>query len=78
MNFDTQHVHADWTDWVSPCHFPQADWTDCCTLSLSTGYNSEEEYWLVKNSWGPSFGVGGYIKVAYSAERTGIGSPDDT
>eukprot|EP00877_Chromochloris_zofingiensis_P006447 jgi/Chrzof1/2055/Cz11g01080.t1 len=27
------------------------------------GYNNEEEYWVVKNSWGPDWADGGFFKV---------------
>lgn len=42
------------------------------------GYNNEDGYWVVKNSWGPESGLGGFMKIAYDAEKTGIASPTDT
>merc|ERR1711904_639394 len=39
---------------------------------LAVGYNTAEGYWLVKNSWGASWGDNGYIKLAQSGNVCGI------
>jgi len=44
-------------------------------LVLIVGYDDrscgEEGAWIIKNSWGPGFGEGGYITVKYGAANTG-------
>lgn len=49
-----------------------------CYAPLPAGYDNDQQYWIIKNSWGPRFGQGGYAKVAYGATKTSIGSPEDT
>jgi len=39
---------------------------------LLVGYNAEEQYWKVRNSWGASWGEGGYIRLAKGQDECGL------
>jgi len=48
----------------------------------AVGYNSEssDPYFIVRNSWGPSWGLGGYVRMAMGSGSgtCGIANPTDT
>ncbi|MBU1945731.1 MAG: DUF333 domain-containing protein, partial [Nanoarchaeota archaeon] len=33
---------------------------------LLVGYNDAENYWIIKNSWGPGWGESGYMRLSYT------------
>ena len=39
---------------------------------LLVGYNDEQEYFLIKNSWGTEWGENGYVKIAYECVNNGV------
>merc|ERR1712224_1157101 len=41
---------------------------------LAVGYDSSQGYFLVKNSWGASWGDAGYVKLSTSGNTCGIHS----
>jgi len=39
---------------------------------VAVGYNIPGGYWIVRNSWGTGWGIGGYIMLQYNANTCGV------
>lgn len=71
-------VNAEiWSDWSGPAPIPasecpgDADELDHCVQLV--GYNWNQKYWIVRNSWNTDWGVEGYIYLATGANTCGLG-----
>ncbi|MCL4134937.1 UNVERIFIED_CONTAM: hypothetical protein GTU68_011866 [Idotea baltica] len=52
-----------WNKWCSPADIDHA------VLVIGFGTEDGKDYWLVKNSWGTSWGMDGYFKLARNAQN---------
>ncbi len=39
---------------------------------LCVGFDTDKGYWLVKNSWGASWGEEGYVRLEYGKNTCGL------
>ena len=47
-------------------------WPDHAVLLVGYGTKDGEDYWMVKNSWGPKWGINGYFMLKKGINRCGI------
>jgi C1A family cysteine protease len=40
-------------------------------MVVLVGYNQKEKYWIMRNSWGSSWGEKGYMRIKYGSNRIG-------
>jgi hypothetical protein len=48
----------------NPCYY-----TPTNHAILLVGWNDAEQAWILRNSWGPDWGEGGYMRISYRAAR---------
>ena len=59
-------VFEDFYDYTEGVYTQQYGWyLDLHAVSI-VGYNDNEGYWIVKNSWGTGWGEDGFFRIAYS------------
>lgn len=69
-------IHIDASDWhsykggiMTKCSYKNADHV---VLVVGFGTEKDQDYWIVKNSWGPSWGESGYIRLLRGINACGI------
>jgi len=61
---------SDWASYVSGVVSTCGTDVDHCVQAV--GLNSDDEYWIVRNSWGTTWGVEGYIYIEYGSDVCAI------
>lgn len=65
---DANHYGAYWGGIFNHCYYKRN--VDLNHLVVLVGYGTEggNDFWIVRNSWGHTFGEGGYLRVIRETE----------
>lgn len=68
---DAEHSFINYKSGIynGPCSSAVIRQNHCVSI---VGYDAQEQYWLVRNSWGTSWGEDGYIRMAMGSNLCGI------
>merc|ERR1711871_797833 len=68
---DAEHSFINYKSGIynGPCSSDVIKQNHCISI---VGYDATEKYWLVRNSWGTSWGENGYIRMAMGSNLCGI------
>lgn len=60
-------VRSDFFDYVGGIYEPTSSYVSGYHAIVLLGYNDDEEYWILKNSWGTGWGEEGWFRMSYNA-----------
>ena len=68
---DAEHSFINYKSGIynGPCSTKVVRQNHCVSI---VGYDAQEKYWLVRNTWGKSWGEDGYIRMAMGSNLCGI------
>ncbi|MCK5739525.1 hypothetical protein KAH55_10100, partial [bacterium] len=68
-------VYTDFSSYSSGVYEPVSKTLDGAHAVLIVGWDDSEQSWIVKNSWGPSWGENGYFRIRWGTCNMGAYSP---
>ena len=64
---DANHYGVYWGGIFNNCYYKRN--VDLNHLVVLVGYGTDRyDYWIIRNSWGPTYGEGGYLRVIREAK----------
>jgi hypothetical protein len=65
-------IYDDFFDYASGIYETVIDWPLGFHAVTIVGYDSDQEYWICKNSWGASWGEDGFFRIKWRAAQIGM------